>query len=319
MAGNESLFKAMELFSQGVKDVQLQRTLSSANEEVQKIRAAEMDEDQRAAELRNIAQNLTFNMASIGAPAAQIESVTQNLAPKPQLLQTADQAILMGNKAQREAGMQIKDQEFKQQQQLQKEKLDYQAEIAGIKNHAKQQELYKKEFDTFRDKVAKNELKGMDELSMVGEEIRKGNLGYVSGLRGLIKRNDPRISDEDFRSHIPDKTLAKKASRAYSELVQGKPLTSDADAVMAMIETLKARTEARIKSKAQGFSRTRAKFHNADANEFYNNLVTESLPGSVEQVSQTSPQVGSDLQQFQQQTAPATQQGASKFFKKRTN
>lgn len=323
MAGNDELFRAMGMFKEGVRELQLGRTLSAANEEVQKIRAAEMDEETRAAQLRQTAERLTFNMAQLGAPASQIDSVTQNLVPKPQLLQTAEQAVLMGNKAQREAGQQLIDQEFKNKQSLQKEKLDYEREISGQKNYVKERQAFKKELDTFRDKVAKNELKGLDELEMVGEEISKGNLGYVSSIRGLIKRNDPRISDEDFRSHIPNTDLASKAARVYEALINNRPLPKDAEAVKAMVNTLKARTKERVKTKAQGFSRNRAKFYrDTDPSDFYNQLVTESLPGSVEeQVSQTPPQPGSDLQQFQQQTAatPAPQQGggANKFFKKR--
>ena len=90
----EDLFKALQMFGQGVKEFQLQSAIGDANNHVQQIKAADMSEQQKRSELQNLSNSLVGHLAGIGANSQQIAAVAQSVGPKQ--FASADQASLEG-------------------------------------------------------------------------------------------------------------------------------------------------------------------------------------------------------------------------------
>lgn len=77
----DDLFKALNMFSQGVKDLQTVRTINNANSEVQRIKASTLKEEEKTAEMKGVANQLTLQMAGLGvAPqtVAQLSGAIRN-------------------------------------------------------------------------------------------------------------------------------------------------------------------------------------------------------------------------------------------------
>lgn len=93
MADLEDLFKGLDRFVGGVRELQIGRALNSANEQVQQIRSTETDVAQKQNALRDVANQLTMNLTQLGTPASQIENVASTIAPKPPTIQTNEQGL----------------------------------------------------------------------------------------------------------------------------------------------------------------------------------------------------------------------------------
>lgn len=82
MSGNDDLFKALDMFKSGVKELQFSRAIASANDQVQQIKAAEGNEQQKRAQLQDLSNQLVTHMAGMGTPATTIAAVQGAIAPK---------------------------------------------------------------------------------------------------------------------------------------------------------------------------------------------------------------------------------------------
>jgi hypothetical protein len=82
MAGNDELFKAMEMFKTGVKELAFSRALASANDEVQQIKSSELSEQEKRAQLSNLSNRMVNYMAGQGVPATTIQQVSAALGPR---------------------------------------------------------------------------------------------------------------------------------------------------------------------------------------------------------------------------------------------
>jgi hypothetical protein len=82
MSGNADLLTALKMFGDSVGELRLSRTISRANEEVQKIKTSELKDEEKRAQLGNLAQQLTMTLASQGAPATTIAQLSQAMQPQ---------------------------------------------------------------------------------------------------------------------------------------------------------------------------------------------------------------------------------------------
>jgi hypothetical protein len=78
----QDLFQAMQMFKQGVQELQTSRVISGANEAVQQIKSSEMDEQQQRAELSSLANQMTMNLAQLGTPATTIQQIAGAIGPR---------------------------------------------------------------------------------------------------------------------------------------------------------------------------------------------------------------------------------------------
>jgi hypothetical protein len=140
------LMQALNMFKEGVKDLQTARVIQGANDQVMQIKANETDEAKQRAALTQVSNQLVGQLGALGAPATTIQAQMQAIAPPsyaspqaaamagvmnndPKLVEAAkkaDEAVQSGNMAQ-----------MAQQQAFQKEIVGMQIrgakEIAGMK------------------------------------------------------------------------------------------------------------------------------------------------------------------------------------------
>jgi hypothetical protein len=79
---NDDVFKALQMFQSGVQQFALQRAIGSANEQVQQLRASDLNEQEKRSQLQQLSNQLVAQMAGIGAPATTIEQVAGAIGPK---------------------------------------------------------------------------------------------------------------------------------------------------------------------------------------------------------------------------------------------
>lgn len=90
----DDLFTALNMFKQGVGQLQTSRVIGQANEAVQTIRASEGNEQAKRAQLQDVSNQLVGHMTALGNPVSAIQQVAQQFGPKQ--FASADAAILEG-------------------------------------------------------------------------------------------------------------------------------------------------------------------------------------------------------------------------------
>ncbi len=308
---------SLNIFNQGVQQFATQRAIAQANDQVQSIRDSGLAEDEKQQQFRNLAQDMTMRFMSAGAPAAQIQQFQETFAPKPPQIQTAEQGVLVGNEAQRTRGQKLIEDEKAFKRELEFEKSERALDIAGIKALGTEKKAVTQALKDFKT-VAKNELDGLDSLAVVPDNA-SNNLEYVTGLKALIKRTDPRISDADFKLATPNTDLQSRGQRIWDALINNKPLPQDQEAVQLLTEVLKKKTEARLEKKLEGYSRSASKqFTTTGQQEFKQSLSERWAPHMLNQSQAQVQQAGNQPatpNTIQPNVAPSTQVGPSKYFR----
>lgn len=75
MAADDSLFKALDAFAEGVNALQMNRSLSQANDHVREIKQSELNEQEQMKAIRGVADDLTMRLVGGGMDTAKIEQV----------------------------------------------------------------------------------------------------------------------------------------------------------------------------------------------------------------------------------------------------
>lgn len=93
--GFKDLLAGLQMFKQGVQEVQVRRAFEDANKMVEQVKATETNQAKQRAALFQISQGITARMAGLGLAPAQAAQYGQLLEPeKEPLYQTTDQALL---------------------------------------------------------------------------------------------------------------------------------------------------------------------------------------------------------------------------------
>jgi hypothetical protein len=90
----QELFQAMNMFKEGVNQMSVTRGISNAQQQMNQLNSAQMDEIEKRNALQGIANNLALDLGKTGAPVHQIQSAVGAVAPTA--IKTADDAILQG-------------------------------------------------------------------------------------------------------------------------------------------------------------------------------------------------------------------------------
>jgi hypothetical protein len=77
----DELFKAMQMFKQGVQDLQFSRSLNTANDMVRQIKASEMNEQQKYNALNELGQQFARSSMGLGRSASEVELAMKSFAP----------------------------------------------------------------------------------------------------------------------------------------------------------------------------------------------------------------------------------------------
>lgn len=277
----DDFMQGLQQLNKGLQQFSISNAIQDANEKIRQVRSSQIDDAQKMSQVRSIADEMANNLYSVGAGPAEVKAIFeqqtgQSSKPIQTFEQGAAEAIARGDKKAAEQFYQYhqKDQEFKAKIAAEANKTKI--EVAGIGANSKLGPAQTKQLESFRKTYAKAELEGLDQLAAAPPENAKGNLEYVMKLKQLIKRTDPRISDQDFKLAAPNVSLANKAARAWSQLVNNEPLKEDDAAVNVLIDVLKKKTIERAKTKAQGFSKSRANIMQMKPEDVYGHLVQDN-------------------------------------------
>jgi hypothetical protein len=93
MADIDEISKAFGMFNDGVRSLQLQRSLNDANDQVQQIKSSELKEADQVQQIRGVANDLTRRLVGMGVNAASIEEVSNSF--KPQQPSPFEQAVVL--------------------------------------------------------------------------------------------------------------------------------------------------------------------------------------------------------------------------------
>lgn len=276
----DDLFKALNMFNDGMKSLQMGRVLDNANSTVEQIRNSDLDAKQKRAELKNVADQLTFKLVGLGGSVDAAKTLAGTIEPQGQPLpQNEFQAYMLAQgdpEMMKALGTYQKDkaeaESKKRMAELDewKAKFDIGETARDINQDERQgradQDAVLKTLNDFRDKTAKKNIEALDALtgidgimSIPEEERGQAALGILQ--RAVVKQTgDPRISDQDADAIAPDPSIASRLKRNFRLLTQGKPLEKDFAEYGLMAEMLKKANLRNLEQKAQGYAKSRSQY-----------------------------------------------------------
>ena len=84
---------ALMQFSQSLKQFRMGQVLNNANEQIQQIRAAQIEEGEKRQALQSIAQDLTFQLSGMGESPDRVAAIAGSAVPKVPTIQTFEQGL----------------------------------------------------------------------------------------------------------------------------------------------------------------------------------------------------------------------------------
>ena len=325
------LFTAMNMFKQGVQEFATARGISQAQEQVEALKGAQMDELERRSALSNIANNLTLNLAKTGAPVSQVQLATGAIAPAA--IKTPEEAMMQGalagpggaalSQLGQDVEMKSKGSEFeflRRQQAFQaaeSEKSRASAEnVAGIRSTGGQNKLKPlsdKEIDT---------ISSLEDDIVIGQSIVKDitaspwltgpAAGRIPG-RGMV---DPKFAEfqqgvqswfDQYRSRI---TGAGASDVELERLKKTRPNISDTPSQLAAkvraIEKLSTQVRTRKLKNLEKAGRDVRRF------EFDGKSGNEEAPASTPESSAPSPAPAFDINKYIKPSGASNSQPGSR-------
>lgn len=200
----QGLQQALNSFVGGVRSYQISSALTQANERVQQIKMSGIAEAKQREALGNVAQGLVMQMSGLGAAPAQIEQTFAAINPKVPTIQTAEQAILMGDKEQQAKGMQLKQMEFAQKRAESEALINRQALAQERVENRQLNTMARKGFQTENAAILKD------------EKDMQTAIRQAQAAKSLLTTRDPDLT----RIISPIKTMLAKASGEVGNLTQ---------------------------------------------------------------------------------------------------
>lgn len=294
-AGNVNLFRqALGDFTKGIKQLQIQRSIQSANLAVQQIRESEAAEQEKNNQVRQIASNLSLDLLGSGAPVATAQFAQQTLAPETlTAFQTAQLGLQQQNLDARVA-------QAKSQVDLQKSLLELRGE-QGIEQieargeqaretqqarfevqapeRAAKRELLQEKRSLAQEKRIKGEIDKFDRRSDV-KDLRTAKQSVTSVRNLLASAKDPkaaqfaaaelakiglvkasgesgRLSDQDLERAAGNPSAFRSAKRALVKIARGVPLDQDVAETRRLVDTLETALKLQEQRMASSFAKQR--------------------------------------------------------------
>jgi hypothetical protein len=179
----QDLYTALQMFGDGVNQLQTSRAISGANEQVQQIRASEASEQEKRAAMQQISNGLVAHLAAGGTPATTIQAVAGAIGPKQfaNANQMNEEALLTGNS--QLGSMATQQQTFENNKAF---------ELAKIKAQARENPLAQMKFEEAKAQFDAKEFakfsKTIDPTSEVRSSFGRGAQGLQQAgkIQGII-------------------------------------------------------------------------------------------------------------------------------------
>lgn len=229
----DDLFQALNMFKQGVNELQTARVIQGANQQVQSIRASEASEADKRNQLTAISHQLVGQLGALGAPVSDIAQQAANVAPT----QFADanhmyeQGVLTGNKELQDMA--------KKQQKFQFDLEEKKALLAAKLDPMLQMKKMMLEQQNYKD--ISSQLEKVDKR-VDTQTSRFGNIAKLQGVNNQIQDARTLINS----GQVTRQSLRELAVKWDSMLSQGASTISGAD-------HLEPNIRAQMRAKVQEF------------------------------------------------------------------
>lgn len=213
---------ALTMFQQGVKEFQLGRSISAANDQVQQIRASDLADTEKHAQLQQISNGLVSQLAAHGTPDTTIESVRSAFggAQPKSAEEMMAKGIYNGDPALLKMGTDLQAHELKKQQMMldmQRQKWAMMNESKNAKNEAGQATDAAKMFSKFDDSI--------NPEKQVRSALGQSSLTVQRGER-ILELAGHDLSPQAL-SKLPNENIAEMATSVAQMVKSGVPGTSE--------------------------------------------------------------------------------------------
>lgn len=224
----DDLFTALKMFQDGVQTLQTQRAITSANEQVNQIKAAEGNEMQKRSMLQNLSNQLVGHLAGLGAPATTIEQVKGTIAPKQfaNANQMFMESQLTGDS--NLAGAAQKQSDFENNPKY---------AMTLMKAQMKADPMRQMQFDALQAQRFTKEIDALDKR-LDPQTSRFGNMAQLQGVNNTIRDARALLQGDIYNLNIAEvaKTLDRILSRAAPTMAGTEHVTPKT------LEQLRAKT-----------------------------------------------------------------------------
>lgn len=233
----QDLFQALQMFGDGVKQLQTQRAITNANDQVQQIKASEGNEADKRAQLQSISNGLVAHLAGMGTPATTLQTLQGVMGPKQyaNANQMNADALLTGNKQLADAASDQQD--FENDKAFELAKMKLQAKM--MNNSPFAQEKLNEAIDEHTQKLNESYGKSLD-AAQASSRSQFGQWAAVQGrgdrIQGIIGNpNRPMTEQELAVARDSLLQMVKNGVPTADEMKQMQPM-------MAKIEGARAQS-----------------------------------------------------------------------------
>jgi hypothetical protein len=244
------VIQGLEMFRSSVQSLAQQRAISSLREQVDSIRSAEADEQQKHQALQQLGSQFALNALQTGMPNDDIQQALKAAIPPQPFYQTADQAVLNAPEGSAARGRGEKLIEDRQNNLLDRDaiKAEAAAERAALARAEARTKFNETQIKDFRNKVEssenyKNYTKARNSYSNVEEAIKRAtSIDDIAVIFETMKALDPtsvvREGEQDLmrkaRSTWASMKVAVKSIATGEKLDEGQRQNA-----LKLLETLK--------------------------------------------------------------------------------
>jgi len=172
---------ALQSFNQSIKQLQVQRSIQAANEQVQQIRQAEFDEAQQNEALRQVGQNLSFNLAEAD-PQFAVQAL-KSLQPQPATqIEVQEQA--------QGARLEFQQKQHVFQEERQEKQIASQERVAAIRFEAAKEQNIVRQTSKLNRERRKAQSDASKEFNRFSKDIRRAQIQAKNAIK-LIDSGSP--------------------------------------------------------------------------------------------------------------------------------
>lgn len=302
--GLKNLFAGFDRFNAGLKQLQLSRTLNSANEAVEQIRDSELDQQEKNERLKALGQDLAFRLPQFGVAATQIEGIRGAFVP-PELARPT--TLIQGLSDPRP---EVRER-FRQGSIIEQ---GIKLEFEKLKGPTLAQELAKERIELSKEKTLQTQLDSLTEATDPTKAVRSAfgiaaiSRGRIGGLQALLEtfKDKDEIIPQEFEEiaiafaailtrgqpsegaveNLVPKTLNFKKAE-YDQFINSRPSGVQAAAFIERIEKALVREDIELETQIDEtvLQRAQAKFGLAIKRPLqFKNIVAGALKISTEDI-----------------------------------
>jgi len=262
MADLSEILSAFKALDSGVTRLATSKAIAGANEQVNQMNASIADEQERTMGLRQIANSLTMQLSQIGAPNEDIAQVSQSIAPKAPLIQSAEQGYISGTPLERQRSKELLDREratrMEQIKTMYGSKLDQKSLGILERSTAKFNSLSAKTFEALD--ASQKLFKAITNKESLTDEVLKTFAAKASGEVG-------NLTEAERNAFAGGRSLLDRIMRSTKKNIWGTLLDSDRQQLMNLAKIFNSGAKGALMRRADLLSGQASKLTGRDKAE----------------------------------------------------